>query len=152
MTSIRVEALRSMQEVAPLRADIDALNLASRRPCPHATFEFIEAYIARGESGCQGGELLFLAAFSGSRLVGYLPLRKHRAHAQLFNPERRCAEQAEHHESADRDAHVRPPCTEERESARAALRGLDALGVTMTRLSGDALERVLPFATRREAA
>ena len=74
----RVEALHSMQDVKKLRQEIDELNLASRQPSPFATFEYVETFLAHDEYGTREEELLFLVAFDGARLVGYLPLRKHR--------------------------------------------------------------------------
>lgn len=78
MTPLRIEALRSLAAIAPFRAQIDALDRASRRPCPFSTYEYLETFLAHDEYGAREDELLFLAAFEGERLVGYLPLRKHR--------------------------------------------------------------------------
>ncbi len=75
---LRTHALRSLDAIAPLRAQIDALNLESRRPCPFSTYEYIETFLAHDEYGARPEEMLFLAAFDGDKLVGYLPLRKHR--------------------------------------------------------------------------
>jgi CelD/BcsL family acetyltransferase involved in cellulose biosynthesis/ubiquinone/menaquinone biosynthesis C-methylase UbiE/uncharacterized protein YbaR (Trm112 family) len=76
---LRVEVLRSREQLAPLKSEIDALNLASRRPCPFASFEFLDALLRHDESAAPEDELLFLAAFRGDRLAGYLPLRRRRA-------------------------------------------------------------------------
>jgi CelD/BcsL family acetyltransferase involved in cellulose biosynthesis len=75
---LRVEAFRSLRAVAPLRAELDALNLASRKPSPFATFEYMEAFVENDEYGTKDEEVLVLAAFEGERLIAYLPLRKHR--------------------------------------------------------------------------
>lgn len=78
MQPLRVEVLQSLQAVARLREPIDALNAASRRPCPFATFEYLAAFLAHDEHGAREDELRFYAAFEGDRLAGYLPLRKFR--------------------------------------------------------------------------
>lgn len=83
MTTLRIQALRSLDAIAPLRAQIDELNLVSRRPCPFSTYEYIETFLAHDEYGARPEEMLFLAAFEGDKLVGYLPLRKHQA--RVFN-------------------------------------------------------------------
>ncbi len=75
---LRVEALRSLSDVAPLRERIDALNLASRRPCPFSTYEYIQTFLAHDEYARPDKKLLFLAAFDGDQLVGYLPLCRSR--------------------------------------------------------------------------
>jgi len=72
----RVSALRSMAEVAPLGARLDALNLASRRPCPFATSEYLRAFTGHDELARPGDQVLFLCAWRGEELVGYLPLRR----------------------------------------------------------------------------
>ena len=79
--ALRVEALRGFAAVARLRAEIDAVNLASRRPCPFATYEYMSAWLANDEYGARDDEVLVLAAFDGEALVGYLPLRRRRARA-----------------------------------------------------------------------
>jgi hypothetical protein len=78
MATIRIDTLRSLQELAPLRAQMNALNRESRRPCPFSTFEYIETFLAYDEYGAKEEELLFLAAFEDKRLIGYVPLRKTR--------------------------------------------------------------------------
>ena len=70
--------LRSIRDVAPFREEIDRLNLASRRPCPFSTFAYIETFLAHDEEGTRDAEVLFLTAFENEKLVGFLPLRKHR--------------------------------------------------------------------------
>ncbi len=80
METVRVEALRAWEDVAPLREAIDALNLRSRRPCPFSTFEYLETFLAHDEYRSAGHptQLLFLAALEGEQLIGYLPLTKAR--------------------------------------------------------------------------
>lgn len=79
-------ALRSLGELARYREAMDALDVASRRPCPFSTFEYIEAFVRNDEFGLEERELLVLAAFEDERLVGYLPLRKHRERVLGFVP------------------------------------------------------------------
>lgn len=76
MRALEVVAHRSWDTVEPLRADVDALDRASRRPCPFATYEYLRALDAHDEYRRPGDELLFLTALDGGRLVGYLPLRR----------------------------------------------------------------------------
>ena len=78
LNSLKIVPLRSFKDVAPLRAQIDTLNLASRRPCPFSTYAYIETFLAHDEEGTRDAEVLFLTAFQGDELVGFLPLRKHR--------------------------------------------------------------------------
>ena len=78
MSNIRIEALRSLAAIAPLRTRIDALNAVARRPCPFSTFEYIQTFLSRDEYWVGDERVLFLAAFDGEALVGYLPLRKYR--------------------------------------------------------------------------
>lgn len=78
MAQVSVQAFRSLSEVTRHRQSIDALNLQSRRPCPFSTCEYVETFLAHDEFGTKEQELLFLAAFEEDRLIGYLPLRKHR--------------------------------------------------------------------------
>jgi CelD/BcsL family acetyltransferase involved in cellulose biosynthesis len=78
MRTLQVVAHRSWDTVEPLRAEVDALDRASRRPCPFATFEYLRTLDAHDEYRRHGDELLFLAALEGPRLVGYLPLRRRR--------------------------------------------------------------------------
>ncbi|MFZ5438641.1 MAG: GNAT family N-acetyltransferase [Myxococcota bacterium] len=77
MGQLTVQAFRSLHEVHRLGAQLDALNLASRRPCPFSTLEYLEAFLAFDEYGTKEREVLFLTASEAGRLVGYLPLRKH---------------------------------------------------------------------------
>lgn len=72
----RVVAHRSLRALAPLAAQLDALNLASRRPSPFDTFAYLEAFSAHDEHAVPGQEPLLLVAFDGDAPVGFLPLRK----------------------------------------------------------------------------
>ena len=73
---IEVKVVRSRAQLAPLFGELAALNLASRRPCPFSTPEFLSLTLEHDEFAAPGDELLFLLAYAGDRLVGYLPLRK----------------------------------------------------------------------------
>ncbi|MBE2253877.1 MAG: GNAT family N-acetyltransferase, partial [Myxococcus sp.] len=79
MTDLSVQALGSLTELRRHCDAIDALNLASRRPCPFSTLEYLETFLAHDEFGAKEAELLALLAFDAGQLVGYLPLRRHRA-------------------------------------------------------------------------
>jgi CelD/BcsL family acetyltransferase involved in cellulose biosynthesis len=63
-----------------LAQEIDALNDASARPCPFSTFAFLSAYLETYHPLLDDAEasVLVLLAFSGERLVGFLPLRRQR--------------------------------------------------------------------------
>lgn len=71
-----MQALRSLDEAGPLRSELDALNLASRRPSPFAALDYLEAVTAHDEFPLGGSEPLLLVARDGERLVGWLPLRR----------------------------------------------------------------------------
>jgi glycosyltransferase involved in cell wall biosynthesis len=73
---VEVKVVRSRAQLAPLFGEIAALNLVSRRPCPFSTPEFLSLTLEHDEFAKPGDELLFLLAYAGDRLVGYLPLRK----------------------------------------------------------------------------
>lgn len=73
---LRVRALRSLTEVAPLAPQLDALALASRRPSPFDTFAYLETFVAHDEHEEPGRRILFLVAFEGESPVGFLPLRE----------------------------------------------------------------------------
>lgn len=75
---IEVRCFHTLEEVAFLREEINALNLVSTRPDPFSTFEFFENFLRHDECfpGGQGMRLWFLAAFLDARLVGYLPLKQ----------------------------------------------------------------------------
>ena len=70
--------MRSRPQLAQLFRELAALNLASRRPCPFSTPEFLSLMLEHDEFATPGDELLFLLAYAGDSLVGYLPLRKTR--------------------------------------------------------------------------
>ncbi len=76
MVAIRLEVAHSMAGAAPLRAAMNALNLASRRPCPFSTYEYLLTFVVNDEYASPGQQVLFLSAFEGDRLIGYLPLRR----------------------------------------------------------------------------
>jgi CelD/BcsL family acetyltransferase involved in cellulose biosynthesis len=76
MSALRVRAYRSLAEAAPLRAELDALNRASRRPSPFDTFTYLETFVAHDEFERPGQRILLLVAFDGASPVGYLPLRR----------------------------------------------------------------------------
>jgi CelD/BcsL family acetyltransferase involved in cellulose biosynthesis len=73
---LSVKAYRSLEQAAPLAAQLDALNLASRRPSPFDTFRYLQTFTAHDEYATPGQTLLFLVAFDGGSPVGYLPLRQ----------------------------------------------------------------------------
>ncbi len=77
---IRIRCLHDLSEIAPLRARINALNLAASRPDPFATFEHMENVILRGETFRRdpAPRVWFLAAFRGEELVGFLALKETR--------------------------------------------------------------------------
>ena len=77
MERLSVKAFTSLADVRRYREAMNALNLASRRPCPFSTVEYLETFLAHDEYGAKERELLMLAAFDGERLVGTLALRKH---------------------------------------------------------------------------
>lgn len=72
----RIQAYRSLAELSPLAAQLDALNLASRRPSPFDTFAYLQTFTAHDEFAVPGQEPLLLVARDGATLVGFLPLRK----------------------------------------------------------------------------
>ncbi len=79
-TMIRIRCLHDLSEIAPLRARMNALNLAASRPDPFATFEHLENVILRGEAFRRdpAPRVWFLAAFRGEELVGFLALKETR--------------------------------------------------------------------------
>ncbi len=74
---IEVRCISSLQEVAALQVDIDALNVASAQPDPFSTFAFYQNYAMHDESMSQqpATQLWFLTAFDAGYLVGYLALK-----------------------------------------------------------------------------
>jgi hypothetical protein len=77
---IEVRAYRSIEALLPSKQEIDALNRASRRPCPFASFEYVRAFQENDESSAEGDELLWLCGFREGTLVGYLPLKRTHRH------------------------------------------------------------------------
>jgi glycosyltransferase involved in cell wall biosynthesis/CelD/BcsL family acetyltransferase involved in cellulose biosynthesis len=73
---VEVKVVRSREQFAPLFGELAALNLASRRPCPFSTPEFLSLTLEHDEFAAPGDKLLFLLGYAGGRVVGYLPLRK----------------------------------------------------------------------------
>jgi CelD/BcsL family acetyltransferase involved in cellulose biosynthesis len=78
---LAVTAARCLAEVVPLRSDLDGLNLALRRPSPFSALDYLEAVAAHDEHPVPGSEPLLLLAREGGRLVGWLPVRRHRGAA-----------------------------------------------------------------------
>jgi hypothetical protein len=76
--AVKVRCLHSLGEIAALRPQINALNMASARPDPFSTFEFYDNLLRRSGS-LMGGEragVWFLAAFTDGELIGYLALEE----------------------------------------------------------------------------
>ena len=73
---VEVKVVRSRTQLAPFFCELAALNLVSRRPCPFSTPEFLSLTLEHDEFARPGDDLLFLLAYAGDRLIGYLPLRK----------------------------------------------------------------------------
>lgn len=80
MTSaaLKTSCLRSLDAAAPLEAELDALNLASRRPSPYNTLRYLRVFEQHDDLERSTYEILFLVARDGDRLVGYLPMRRRR--------------------------------------------------------------------------
>ncbi len=78
MPELTVHPFTSFAELSSIREEMDALNLGARRPCPFATFEYLQTLVAHDEYARPDDQMLFLAVREGSRLVGYLPLRRRR--------------------------------------------------------------------------
>ena len=57
-------------DLACFPGELAALNLASRRPCPFSTPEFLSLLLNHDEFAAPGDELLLLLAYAGERLVG----------------------------------------------------------------------------------
>lgn len=75
---IEVRCYTRLEEVEPLREQIDRINLASARPDPFATFAFYQNVVCNDEF-CAAGEtwsLWFLTAFIDGQLVAYFPLKR----------------------------------------------------------------------------
>jgi len=78
---VEVEVFRRLADLAPWRGALADLNLASGRPSPFQTLEYLEAYQAHDEQAQAGAEPLVLVAFAGGRPIGLLPLRLRPARA-----------------------------------------------------------------------
>ena len=79
-SGLRIETFGSLRGT-PLERELDALNLASRRPTPFNGAGFLQAFLDHDEFAAPGREARLLAAFEGNRLVGVLPLRRLEARA-----------------------------------------------------------------------
>jgi hypothetical protein len=75
---VTIRRLNNVAEVGALRAEINALNLASPRPDPFSTFEYCESLWRRGATvaGSDAPRMWFLAAFAGRELIGYAALEQ----------------------------------------------------------------------------
>lgn len=76
---IRVRCVNVLEDALPLRAELDALNLASARPDPFSTFGFYENYLRNAERFGPRVRLWLLLAFEDTALVGYAALKQTRA-------------------------------------------------------------------------
>ena len=76
--ALEVQCLRSLEEAAPLEGELDALNLASRRPSPYNALRYLRAFTAHDDLDRSEYQVLFLVGRQDGRLVGYLPLRRRR--------------------------------------------------------------------------
>lgn len=74
---LSLRCFHSLQEAAPWRRALDAINMASPRPDPFSTFAFLEHYHEHDEffPGGQGFTLWLLVVFRDGQPVGYLPLK-----------------------------------------------------------------------------
>ena len=81
---IEIRCYHTLEEAAPYRQAINALNLASARPDPFSTFEFYENHLRYSPPlpAVEHSRLWLLLAFSGEELVGYAAL-KHGVHRVL---------------------------------------------------------------------
>lgn len=71
----------SLAAASAWRGDINALNVASPRPDPFSTFEFLEAFLAHDESATPARSTLwFLTASRADALIGYVALSHTRKH------------------------------------------------------------------------
>lgn len=75
---LEVTCLRSLDAAAPLEPELDALNLASRRPSPFNALAYLRVFAAHDELEPSAYDVLFLIAREGSKVVGYLPMRRRR--------------------------------------------------------------------------
>ncbi len=76
-SGLSLSCFRSFAEVAPWREALDAINIASPRPDPFSTFDFLEHYFQHDEyfPGGKGFTLWLLVVFRGNEPIGYLPLK-----------------------------------------------------------------------------
>jgi hypothetical protein len=72
---IEVRCLHSLNDAAPYREVMNALNLASARPDPFSTFEFFDNHLRHCGPDAAAPQLWLLLAFIEDRLVGYLALK-----------------------------------------------------------------------------
>lgn len=77
---LTIARYESLAACAPLRDQMDALNLRARRPCPYSTLAYYENFLVNDEFLVEGRDarLLFLAVLDDDRLVGYAALRRRR--------------------------------------------------------------------------
>jgi CelD/BcsL family acetyltransferase involved in cellulose biosynthesis len=76
LSALRVDAFTSLSDLGSWGRDVDALNLASRRPSPFHTIEYLKAFLSSDEYEAPGATPLLLLAREDERLVGFLPLRR----------------------------------------------------------------------------
>jgi hypothetical protein len=88
VSGLQVQAYRSLDSAVHLAEAVDALNLASRRPAPFATFGYMRTFLAYDEFAAPDTAPLLLAATRGADLVGFLALRR-RTHRVLGFPSTR---------------------------------------------------------------
>ena len=82
---LKISCLRSLDEAAPLEAELDALNLASRRPSPYNTLRYLRVFEQHDDLERSRYEVLFMVARAGDRVVGYLPMRRRRENVGPFS-------------------------------------------------------------------
>jgi hypothetical protein len=81
---LSVRVARSIRGEPLLERELDALNMASRRPSPFNGSRFLQAFLDNDEFGGAEQEPRFLLAVEGDRLVGFLPLRLRRGVARAL--------------------------------------------------------------------
>ena len=76
-SGLSLSCFRSFAEAAPWREALDAINIASPRPDPFSTFDFLKHYYQHDEyfPGGKGFTLWLLVVFRGNEPIGYLPLK-----------------------------------------------------------------------------
>jgi len=72
-----VTAYRALPPLRPLAPALEALNLASRRPSPFATLEYLETFLAHDEHAGPGRTPLVLVLEDQGRVVGWVALSVH---------------------------------------------------------------------------